>query len=83
MSPPPDRRSPPPTPVPVAFSSCVSTICYDEETSELIVLYTNGKEYHYSGVEPDRALSVMQAPSVGEALARNIKGRYAYSVVGG
>ena len=71
------RRTPPSEPISV-FSSCVSTIAYDEEMSELIVEYSNGRTYHYDGVTPDVARNVINAPSVGEALARSVKGKFGY-----
>ena len=72
-----ERKTPPPEPISV-FSSCVSTIAYDEETSELIVEYNNGRTYHYGDVPPDVARNILGAPSVGEALANSVKGKYAH-----
>ena len=71
------RKTPPPEPISV-FSSCVSTIAYDEEMGELIVEYNNGRTYHYEGVTPDVARNVINAPSVGEALARSVKGKFGH-----
>ena len=55
------------------YSSCVDEIAYDEKNKVLAVIYNNGRRYHYLDVPRDLAGRVMNAPSVGEALAAYIK----------
>lgn len=58
------------------FSSHVSEIGYDSQLMELHVLYQNGKRSVYSDVSPSKGQAVVNAPSVGSALHREIKGLF-------
>lgn len=60
------------------FSSNVAEIGYDEETQNLHVKFNTGALYVYFGVPVNVARSVMNAPSVGEALTAQVKGVYEY-----
>ena len=58
------------------LSSHIDSVGYDPETLELRVQFSSGKTAVYSGVSPKDANAVMNGPSVGQALHRNIRGRY-------
>lgn len=58
------------------FSSYVSTVHYDEGAKTLTVTYGKGGGTTYSGVPADIGRAVENAPSVGEALHREIRGRF-------
>ena len=55
-------------------SSNILEVGHDPETSTLEVLYKNGGVYHYSGVDADKHLALMKAPSIGAFIHANIKG---------
>jgi len=44
----------------------------------MIITYNSGKAYAYAGVPEDVARDTANAPSVGEYINENIKGRYSY-----
>ena len=58
------------------FSSHIDTVGYDDAIKELHVVFSKGKTAVYSGVPAVLAASVMNAPSVGQALNENIKGNF-------
>ena len=58
------------------YSSWVARIGYDAEAGELHVQLKGGKTLIYEGVPMDAADSVLSAPSIGEALHREIRGSY-------
>lgn len=59
------------------FSSHVAAIGYDPASGELHVHYGNsGRTAVYAGVPAEVAHAVMAAPSIGEALWRDVRGRY-------
>lgn len=60
------------------FSSHVDQIGYDEETGELHVSFSKGQTAVYQGVPPKVARSVMEAPSIGQALHNSIRGQFSF-----
>jgi hypothetical protein len=60
------------------FSSNVDQIGYDEDTSELTVVWKGGKTSIYSGVPQSVAEQTMNDWSVGKAINANIKPAYAH-----
>jgi hypothetical protein len=58
------------------FSSHVSEVGWDD--GEMLVTFKNGEVYAYSGVDEETALSGSKAPSVGQWLNSEIKGKYSY-----
>jgi hypothetical protein len=63
------------------FSSHVSKAGYDAETGEMHVQWDSGKTSVYSGVPSALADEVLNAWSVGAALAARIKGQYEHRYV--
>lgn len=63
------------------LSSMVQEVGYDQETSELLVTFRNGRTCAYAGVSEDMALQLVNAPSVGNMLNSEIKGRYSFRYV--
>lgn len=63
------------------YSSAVSKIGYDPETSELHVIWARGKHSVYSGVPEKVANSVMNAASIGIALHDVIIPEYGHTYV--
>ena len=59
-------------------SSNIEAIGYDAELRELHVQFLSGATYVYSDVEDGVFEDLLQAPSKGSYLNRNIKGRYPY-----
>lgn len=59
-------------------SSNISEFSYDPETDTLSVVFSDGQEYDYLNVPPSVHRAFQSAPSAGQFLQRNIKGRYAY-----
>lgn len=57
-------------------SSNVSSVGYDEETQALYVEFNNGSTYRYNGVPFGEYQALINAPSIGSHLARNIKPIY-------
>lgn len=67
------------TPMKSVFSSHVHSIGYDPAARVLHVKFGNtGKTVVYEGVPPDVAMMVVGAPSIGEALHREVRGRFGY-----
>lgn len=67
------------------YSHNVAEIGYDADRQLLFVRFTNKREPFkdgrlavYQAVPPEIAARVMSAPSVGEALAADVKGRFEY-----
>jgi hypothetical protein len=58
------------------FSKMVQEIAYDDDAQEMIVTWNSGRTSIYSGVPEDVALSVANAPSVGQAMNQEIKPNY-------
>ena len=58
------------------FSSHISAVEYDRSTETLQVLWSRGGTTTYDGVPEEVARRVLTAPSIGEALHRNIRGLY-------
>lgn len=63
--------------VPVS-SSNVDSIGYNEEQQVLYVRFLNGSLYIYKGVNAYEYDGLLNAPSVGSYLHRNIKNAYPY-----
>lgn len=63
------------------FSTMVQEIAYDEETSEMVVTWKNGKISVYSGVPEDVAEQVANAPSVGQAMNQMVKTTYSHRYI--
>jgi hypothetical protein len=64
------------------FSSHVSEVNYDAETSELYVTWDSGKTSVYAGVPPDVADGAQTSWSVGEFLHREVKPKYSHRYLG-
>jgi len=60
-------------------SSNISDVGYDDETSELGVIFKGGATYRYSDVPEDVYNDFIQSKSLGQYLHRNIKGSYEYT----
>ena len=60
------------------YSKMVSEIEYDSDNQEMIIYWSNGKGTAYSGVPEDVADECSRAPSVGQYVNTEIKGRYSY-----
>jgi hypothetical protein len=60
------------------FSSHVNSIGYDEESGELHVTFSTGRTAVYANVPPKVAHDVLEAPSIGEAMWRQIRGHYPF-----
>ncbi len=58
------------------FSSFIDQVHYDAEAETLTVTYRRGGATTYSAVPADIGRAVENAPSVGEALHRQIRGRF-------
>jgi len=63
------------------FSSHIDSIAYDAATHQFTVNWSRGGASVYDGVPPDIARSVIDAPSIGEALHMHIRGRYAFATL--
>ena len=57
------------------FSSHIDSIGYDEEAGELHVAFQTGRTAVYSEVPPNVARDILTAPSIGQALHRQIRGQ--------
>ena len=64
------------------YSSMVSSISYDSDTSTMIITFNNGRSYSYANVPEDVATDAANAASVGEYVNENIKGRFSYRRLG-
>ncbi len=60
------------------FSSMASEVGWDDETNEVIVVWPNGKTSAYGPATEDVAVSVANAPSVGQAINSELKGQYGH-----
>lgn len=60
-------------------SSNIEAIGYDEDNQELHVRFLSGASYIYSGVPRQIFDDLMEAPSKGSFLNREIKGVYQYA----
>lgn len=58
------------------FSTMVSEVGWDSETSDLIITWNNGKKSAYAGVPEDVANDLANAPSVGAMMNSQIKPYY-------
>ena len=70
-----------PTEMKSVYSSHVDEIGYDAEAKELVVKFTNGRTAIYEEVPPEKASEIMAAPSIGEALSANIRGKFPFRYV--
>lgn len=59
-------------------SSNVEAVGYDPNSRELWVRFINGGTYVYSEVDERTHEELMNAPSIGSYLNREIKGNFAY-----
>jgi hypothetical protein len=64
------------------FSSHIEQVGYEPATQSLTVIFKNGKTATYTGVPPDVASNVVDAPSVGSALHQFVRGKYDHSYEG-
>lgn len=60
-------------------SSTIARFAYDEPTSVLNVEFKNGNVYNYYDVPQPIFEAMRNAPSKGQYLAQQIKGRYRYA----
>ncbi|MDR3611401.1 MAG: KTSC domain-containing protein [Ignavibacteriaceae bacterium] len=63
-------------------SSNVEALGYDDNTQTLRVWFLNGSIYDYRGVGKMEFEGLLNAPSIGSYLHKNIKGQYSYEKVG-
>lgn len=57
-------------------SSNIQAIGFDDEKKILAVQFHSGAIFHYAGVEPDLALDLVNADSIGRFYTKNIKGKF-------
>lgn len=57
-------------------SSSLAMLGYDEQKKILSVEFPSGSVYHFAGVEPETAVALATAESIGRYFATNIKGKY-------
>lgn len=67
--------------IPVS-SSNVESIGYDADTQTLQIRFLSGGVYIYRNVPQMEYEQLINAPSIGSYLNRNIKGSYAYEKIG-
>jgi hypothetical protein len=58
------------------FSSHINSVGYDKDAQALHVTYASGKTAVYGGVPPDVASQVTNAPSIGQAIHKLIRGQF-------
>jgi hypothetical protein len=60
------------------YSSRASSVSYDEDAQEMTVTWTSGKSRAtiYSGVAPEDARALANAPSVGQMIHQEFTGKY-------
>lgn len=63
------------------YSSHISSIGYDPATGTLQVHFSNGSIVDYLDVPSDIGDSILQAPSIGEALHAHVRGQFKTSYV--
>lgn len=61
-------------------SSNISATGYDEATQTLAIRFTNGGEYHYSGVPKKVAEEFNSAKSLGGFFAAKIRGKFTHTM---
>lgn len=69
----------PSPPLKSVYSSHISQIGYDPVAKELTVCYSKGRAAVYREVPADVGESIMQAPSVGEALHNLVRGKFSFT----
>lgn len=60
------------------YSSNVAEIGYDEDASTLHVIYNGGRHAVYHGVPKKTADAVLSAPSIGEAMHAEVRGKFPF-----
>lgn len=60
------------------YSTNVSAVAYDQEAKEMYVTWLKGKRSVYTGVPEDVAMDCANAPSVGNFLNTEVKGKYGH-----
>lgn len=63
-------------------SSNIESIGYDEQNEQVYIRFLNGSLYVYKGVPNHEHQNLMNAPSHGTYLSRNIKNVYPYERIG-
>jgi hypothetical protein len=63
------------------FSSHIESVGYDPDTSEYLVKWGRGKVSAYTGVPPELAKQVSNAPSVGSAIHEFIKPKFPHKYI--
>lgn len=61
------------------YSSWVSEIGFDVDAQQLVVTTQKGVRLVYDGVPADVAERVLKAPSIGEALHAEVRGKYGHA----
>lgn len=61
-------------------SSCVDSIGYDSRNNSLVVNFKQNRKYIYSGVPRETYENLLEAPSHGRFVNRNIKGYFPYKL---
>jgi len=61
----------------------IGLVSYSEETKELAIKFSNGKVYVYKNVPKEKYNELIEAPSAGSYLHRNIKGSHGFRSVDG
>jgi len=64
------------------FSSNVSRLGYQNDPPALLVEWVKGKTSEYAGVDEKLFEELTRAPSVGNALNMEVKGKYPHRYVG-
>jgi KTSC domain len=54
-------------------STMIRSLGYDSEKKVLEVEFQSGGVYHYTGVSAEKYKALLEAPSIGQYFARNIK----------
>lgn len=60
-------------------SSNIAAVGYDEDKKRLTVIYKSGGTYHYEGVSPETYAALEAADSIGQHVAKHIKGKHAFT----
>lgn len=63
------------------FSSHIETIDYAPESGQFIVEWRGGARTIYAGVPEEVARRIASSPSIGEALHREIRGRFPFETI--
>lgn len=64
-------------------SSNISHIGYDPEKKVLSILYKSGGQYDYHDVSPEAYAALEDADSLGQHVAKHIKGKFSFTKTGG